>query len=253
MSLNLKANRVLATAFVCMLAIAPGRAQDAPKGLTEEVGDVFVLSLGGKLYDNFFKMTEKKPPDSNHPLFPDYLSSDALGTWRCVACHGWDYRGSEGERGRTTKSKVFKSLAGMAGADPAVIRDRFRVVHPKYDEALLGEQAAEILALFLSGGQYDRAQILNLDKTSKGVAAHGQPIFEGACANCHQLDGRAYLRGEKGDKSSLGWIARNRPEQVIHKIMNGFPATDMLAMRFLDHTHIADLLAYLQTLDRKTK
>ena len=60
-------------------------------------------------------------------------------------------------------------------------------------------------------------------------------------------------RGERGDKSSLGWLARNRPEQVLHKVMNGFPGTDMLAMRFLPDQQVSDLMAYIQTLDSKQK
>ena len=58
-----------------------------------------------------------------------------------------------------------------------------------------------------------------------------------------------YLNGEKGDRSSLGWVARNRPEQALHKIMNGVPAAEMLSLRFLSDIQIADLLAYLQSLD----
>ena len=239
-------------AAICVglfVTATPAAAQSPEKS---DVGEVFVLSLGGKLYDNLFTMTEAPNPEKTNPAYPDYLSSESLGTWRCVACHGWDYSGQEGERGRVAgKSKAFVSLRKLADSDPAAIAEKIKAPPHVYDLKALPENVVELLALFVSLGQYDRGAIISPDGKSKGTAKAGQLVFEGACANCHQLDGRAYLRGEKGDRSSLGWLSRNKPEQVIHKIMNGFPGTDMLAMRFLDNSHIADLLAYLQTLDKK--
>ena len=77
----------------------------------------------------------------------------------------------------------------------------------------------------------------------------GKDIYEGTCTRCHQADGKAPLYGEAGNKASLGWIARNRTEQAVHKIRNGVPLADMLSLRFLDRESLAGLLAYLQTLD----
>ena len=240
---------LLAIAFLSLgLAGVPAAAQAPENG---DVGEVFVLSLGGKLYDNIFTMTEVPKPEKANPAYPSNLSSESLGSWRCVSCHGWDYSGAEGERGRVAgKSKSFVSLRKLADTDPAAIAAKIKAAPHAYDLKALPENVVELLALFISLGQYDRSQIIAPGGKSSGNPKAGQTVFEGACSNCHQLDGRAYLRGEKGDRSSLGWLSRNKPEQVIHKVMNGFPGTDMLAMRFLDSSHIADLLAYLQTLDR---
>ena len=47
---------LLAIAFLGLgLAVVPAAAQAPENG---DVGEVFVLSLGGKLYDNIFTMTE---------------------------------------------------------------------------------------------------------------------------------------------------------------------------------------------------
>ncbi len=216
---------------------------------SDEVGEVFVLSLGGKLYDNYFIMTEKLSPETKNPDYPDYVPAGDMGTWRCVACHGWDYMGAKGERGKLAATAAFTSLRGLEGMELPIVLDRLKIAHPDVVKTKLSDQAPEILAIFLSSGQFDRSEVLDDNGKSKGSAPAGKMIFEGACMGCHQIDGRAYLRGEQGDKPSLGWVARNRPEQVIHKIMNGFPGSDMLAMRFLDISHVADLLAYLQTLD----
>ena len=249
----LKSSKALAAvlALGCVLS-SPGQAQEKKNAQTS-VGGTFVMSLGGKLFDDVFVMTETKAPSKPNPDYPNYIKPDGLGTWRCVACHGWDYRGQAGERGRHAKSLAFKSLAHLEGVEPADILKRFKVVHPSYFGKILVNQAPEFLSMFLSGGQYVRGKLLDANNKGTGSAGAGQAIFEGACANCHQLDGMAFLRGEPGDKSSLGWVSRNRPEQVLHKIMNGFPGTDMLAMRFLDRAHIADLLTYMQTLDEKQK
>lgn len=242
-------NRLSAILFCLALALSPVAAQVPEQN---GVGEVFILSLGGKLYDNLFVMTETPKPEKANPAYPGYVSAESLGSWRCVSCHGWDYSGAEGERGRVAgKSKAFRSLRGLADSDPAEIASKIKGAPHSYDLKALPANVVELLALFISIGQYDRAKVMTAEGKAVGSATAGQAVFEGACSNCHQLDGRAYLRGEKGDRSSLGWLSRNRPEQVVHKIMNGFPGTDMLAMRFLDTSHIADLLAYLQTLDKK--
>ena len=234
-------------AFAFLASLSPANAEDARP--SREAGVVFALSLGGKLYDNHFVMTETEEPKGLNPDYPDNVSAGYLGTWRCVSCHGWDYRGAEGERGKLATSSAFKSLAPMAELEPSAVQARFAGAHPELIEGGLTEQAARLVSLFLSGGQIDRDAVLDKEGKAKGKAEDGQMIYEGACMNCHQVDGRAFLRGEAGDKPSLGWVSRNRPEQVLHKIMNGFPGTDMLAMRFLDQNSIADLVAYLQTLD----
>ena len=229
------------------------QAQTADQTLEENVGEVFVLSIGGKLYDNLFTMLGKEEPSKANPGYPDYVSSKSLGTWRCVACHGWDYLGADGERGGQGKSLAFRSLRSVEGMEPKLISNKIRSVPHTYGDELMPEYAADILGLFLSLGQYDASALLDEKGRSRGTASAGQPIFEGACSNCHQLDGRAYLRGGRGDKSSLGWLARNRPQQVLHKVLNGFPGTDMLAMRFMPDQQVMDLMAYLQTLDAKQK
>ena len=82
-----------------------------------------------------------------------------------------------------------------------------------------------------------------------GNPEFGREIFEGACINCHGLDGRDFLMRERRDPSSLGWVARNLPEQALHRILNGVPAREMLSLRFMSDEQIADLFAYVQALD----
>ncbi|MGI9372156.1 MAG: c-type cytochrome [Hyphomicrobiales bacterium] len=216
-----------------------------------EFGEVFVLAIGGKLYDNLWEMTATSAPTKANPAFPKDVNMPASETWRCVTCHGWDYQGSDGERKKTANSPAFTSLSSMVGIAPDMVASKIREKHPEYPGDILEEGLLDILAMFVSIGQYQPTTFMSKDGLAFGDTEAGRAIFEGACMNCHQYDGKATLVGELGDKSSLGWISQNRPEQALHKMLNGVPGTDMLAIRFLTERQIADLLTFLQTLDPK--
>jgi thiosulfate dehydrogenase len=225
------------------LALAqPATAQGASSDETE-LGPIFLLGLGGKLYDDLWTILDELPPEDRNPALSDALSVSRRDTWRCVTCHGWDYSGT------TIEGKAFPSLTGLAGADPEMARAKLREPTHPFPADRLSDTAMDILALFVTQGQYARSDYISESGVAVGNPEFGRDVFEGACISCHQLDGRRYLKGEKGDRSSLGWVSRNRPEQAIHKILNGVPAAEMLSLRFLSDIQIADLLAYLQTLD----
>ena len=105
------------------------------------------------------------------------------------------------------------------------------------------------MALFLSAGQHDMTEVISPEGAAKGNSLKGKDIYQGVCISCHGETGREPIYGEPGGQSSLGWLSRNRPEEVVHKIRNGVPNADMLSLRFLDLSKIGDLLADLQTLD----
>ncbi|MGQ7791053.1 c-type cytochrome [Faunimonas sp. B44] len=214
-----------------------------------ELGPVFMLSVGGKLYDDLWNVLGQSVPSGRNSAFPAGVQINPRETWRCVTCHGWDYRGGEGEQARRLPGARFPSLRDLDGADPVVAGDRIRAAHGAFLTGSVPELAIDILGAFLATGQTDEADFFDARGRSLGNPESGRDIFEGACINCHQIDGRRFLHGEEGDRSSLGWVVRNRPEQALHKIMNGVPATEMLALRFMEYWQIADLLAYLQALD----
>ena len=242
------ATLVIITAMGILASSAPFGAQRMDFEIGE-FGERFIVTLGGKLYDNLWVMTETRPPTGRNPAFPRDVALSADETWRCVSCHGWDYRGAQGERAQFGQNKAFHSLKHLAGAERDAIIAKIRGPSHNYPEAALPDFVLEMLAAFISRGQYDREAVLDGAGRVMGDVKRGRDIFEGACMNCHQPDGRAYLTGEKGDRSSLGWIARHRPEQALHKIRNGVPGAEMLALGFLEPDQIRDLVAFLQTLD----
>lgn len=240
------------TTFLVAVAVMPlpsATAQSAEEIFDEDqLGPVFTLSLGGNIYDDPWSVLELEPPKERNPGFPN-TTVPAKETWRCVSCHGWDYLGKEGERGRIISGLEAPSLAHLRGVDPAVVIEKLFVPAHPFPAEIFTDLALMVLGAFISEGQYARNAILDEKGWAVGNAFAGRDIFEGACINCHQLDGRAFLQGEIGDRSSLGWISRNRPEQALHKILNGVPVADMLALRFLPERSIADLMAYLQGID----
>ena len=246
----------LVAASMTQLAPAYGQSKDEKAMLADETiefGENFVLSLGGKLYDNTWVATNQPLPDGANPAYPKSLATVPTDTWRCVSCHGWDYKGTDGALGKTSKESAFRSLTSLAGKEPEEIAKLIKAPPHRLPDGVNIDLVADVLSLFISLGQYDRDSFLDTTGNAKGDIVKGRDIFEGACMNCHRPDGRSQLTGEAGDRSSLGWIARNRPEQAMHKILNGVPGADMLAVRFLHGDQVANVLAYLQTLDPNEK
>jgi thiosulfate dehydrogenase len=215
------------------------------QGPTEEteLGPVFLLSLGGKLYDDLWLVLDEEPPAGRNPAVPADATVSDRASWRCVSCHGWSYAGGQ------VGGAIYPGLKNLSAANSEAVQARILDPAHPFPAFRLSDLAAQILAYFITEGLYDTADFFDDGGRALGNPEFGQDIFEGACINCHQLDGRRYLEGEQGDRSSLGWVSRERPEQALHKILNGVPAAEMLSLRFLSEAQIADLFAYLQTLD----
>jgi len=246
------ARRIMRTAIeaisLSMMLVAGGSVtafEGPPQDV--ELGPTFLLSLGGKLYDDLWIILDQEPPTERNPAAPADATVSDRTTWRCVTCHGWSYSG--GAVGGT----IYPGLRGLAGADPESIKERIVAPDHPFPAGALPELGLDLLAFFIRDGLYDRADFIDENGRAVGNPEFGRVTFEGACINCHQLDGRAYLRGEQGDRSSLGWVTRQRPEQALHKMINGVPAAEMLSLRFLSPDQIADLFAYLQSVDPAEK
>lgn len=224
------------------MTVAPGGEGAAPAADDAEVGPTFLISLGGKLYDDLWRVLDQEPPAEANPAFPAVGLYATRDSWRCVTCHGWDYSGAE------VGGTRFPSLQALKGTDPYRITELIRAPEHPFPAATVPELALTLLGIFISQGQYALGDYFDGGRPN-GDPEAGQAIFEGACGNCHQLDGKRFLNGEHGDLSSLGWVVRNRPAQALHKIMNGVPGAEMLSLRFLEPAQIADLVAYLATLD----
>lgn len=221
----------------------------AAEKIAPRAGEASTLSLGGRLYDNHWIVLRRRPPTSSHPLLAKKSDIAPAVTWRCVSCHGWDYRGADGHLGGTAKGAALKSLVALIDRDPQeIVTLLISGPHRGIADWMLADQRLA-MAKFISFGQHEMSTLIDSDGKARGNALRGKDIYDGVCERCHAPDGKAPIFGEQGDQPSLGWIARHRPAQAIHKIRNGVPSADMVSLRFATMGTIADLLAFLQKLD----
>ena len=226
-------------------------AHQKNRGATSSPGQASIISRGGRLYDSHWSVVRRQVPRGIHPLYPANAATPKTSSCRCVTCEGWDYAGINGDLKAQSTDGPFTSLSGLVNKDPGEIKKLLRrPSHIDVTAPLLGKEF-QAIALFLSKGQHDMAALVQPNGSARGDPLGGKDIYESACQNCHGADGKAPIMGEPGDQSSLGWMARNRPAQTVHKIRTGVPNADMLSLRFLELERIRDLLSYLQRLDRK--
>lgn len=222
--------------------------QDYVAGGPEVVSQTWLISSGGRLYDNWFAALGLPGPASSHPAWPaGNTSSTGEQTWRCKNCHGWDYMGTSGIVG----------LQRMKGRDPAAITTILGNKTHGFGDELLPMHAKYRIALFVSRGQHVASQFVLPDGRIKGRAELGQPVFQSVCASCHGFDGRTRRLGAsgrsgppgyKGPPLFVGTKAVTGPVEVLHKIRNGHPGAIMVSMRPFPIDVAANILAYAQTL-----
>ena len=215
-----------------------GYYQSYVYGRPDTPSRAWLLSYGGRLYDRWWAVLLRDPPEGSHPSYPQDGREDGQDSWRCVTCHGWDYRGA--------------GLAQARGGDPKAVVARLRDDTHRFTPELIPERAATALALFVTEGQpppgaaYDPAT-----GRFDGDAERGRSIFQNVCAICHDFDGGAWIGGEEGVGDSLGEIARGLPARALHKVMNGQTYADMPAMRAFGLATAVDILTYVQTLQHE--
>jgi mono/diheme cytochrome c family protein len=223
-------------------------------GAPDEPSEEWLLAYGGRLYDMWWAVLFADPPQKTHPAYPKSGQQSGTATWRCVECHGWDYRGKGGAYGAGPHFTGIKGIEGMAGKDPEAIAKVLRGALHGYTAELIPDNAMAALALFVSKGQVDTDQMI--DRATgrvKGDAARGKKVFQNVCAICHDYDGMAWITGEEEDENlqTLGAIANANPWRGLHKVMNGQTYADMPAMRAFDQQVVLDILAYAQTLPQR--
>jgi len=247
---------ILAGAFFLAPA-APALAQtDTPKGFyqssiddaPEDPSEAWLIAYGGRLYDLWWGVLLNEAPESTHPAYPKSAPLRGSETWRCVSCHGWDYRGDAGELGKRAERTRIKGIDGMAGQPPAKIAAIIRNDMHRYGDKLLPDNAVKALALFVSkGALVAKDRIDGVSRHVNGDADRGKAVFQNVCAMCHDFDGGAWI-GEDEEQLSLARVIQTNPWRAFHKVMNGQTFADMPAMRVFGPDLLLDVLSYAQTL-----
>ena len=230
-----------------------------PAAAQEAEPDIWTISRGGQLYDNWMVVLDADPPAETHPAYPAAGKLEGTATWRCKECHGWDYRGEDGVYGAGRHYTGIKGVRRMVMMDPKEIEKIIRDDTHAYTPRMLPRRAVEKLALFLSRGQINMDQYI--DRKSKEVRGHldrGAAFYQSVCAICHGFDGaRMSFEDETTasaaieDPKYLGSLSNRNPWEVLHKIRNGQPGVGMVALRVLSIQDQVDVLSYLQRLPLK--
>lgn len=200
---------------------------------------------GGRLYDNWFLESRHQAPVGIHPAFPRQIKTEvkAKQTWLCRECHGWDYKGKNGQY---ASGRHFTGIGGIATKKGASVKEIIKILKDDTHEyaSLLSMNDLLDLANFVREGQVDMTDFID-GKTQKAKSDFKQhtTFYPTLCGNCHGERGRAIRT-----MPALGRVANDDPWKALHKILNGHPAEEMPAWRSLDKETILDLLGYIQTL-----
>ncbi|MCB2099290.1 MAG: c-type cytochrome [Rhodobacterales bacterium] len=214
----------------------------AKKRPTSEAG---MLAWGGLLYDKWYKITEGDLPSGTHPSYPEAGKKKKSTTWRCKECHGWDYKGADGQY---AKGSHFTGVKGITGAAGKPVDDIVAVLKDKTHQItgdMFSEAEFKALATYVSKGQIDISKYISADNTkvTAGDAARGKGYYETICGGCHGVDGQ-----KMSDMPPVGSKAQKDPTETLHKIRFGQPGEEMPAMIALPLDVSIDILAYTMTL-----
>jgi cytochrome c553 len=212
---------------------------------------------GAQLYDKWYAVLGVDPPAGNMPIWGRQTTNTRSGadTWRCSECHGWDYKGAQGEYQSGSHFTGFPDLLSLVGnltiAD--IVNHLKGGLDPAHDfSAYLDDGALTQLADFLKNGIIDDSQYI--DPISLRVITpdftHGQDLYASTCVPCHGADGKKIVFSIEGIDEYIGSIANRDPWRFLHRTRFGVAGTDMpigfsLGWQPEDGR---DLLAYAQTL-----
>ncbi len=212
----------------------------------------WMLASGGRLYDKWYAALRVPAPRETHPRWP--ASNTALSgaeTWRCKNCHGWDYRGRDGQYARGKHRTGIRGIRRAIGWDPRKIVAILGDANHRYTNVIIPPDAKYRVALFVSKGQHNTNRYIRRDGSVRGSRQRGKAIFQNLCAICHGFDGKKINFGTPEEPIYVGTYAKRNPWEVLHKIRNGFPGKTMVALRAFRMRNAVDVLSYAQTLPTK--
>jgi len=224
---NHKGFQILAAIAAALISTLAAAAEPSGTGSLDSS-----IARGARLYENWATEAVAREQALPNPAFKTKdVRVDPAETWRCVTCHGWDYKGDLGFTGiRDQKGGNADEVVALLRKSPHNLGD------------LLHESDLVDLANFVTRGQVDVAPLIESARQQKS-AANWQNVFATTCANCHGMDG-----GLKRSVAQLGETARKTPAKVIHVVLNGHAGGDMPALRAFGEGMAVGMLAYLQTL-----
>ena len=219
------------------------------------LNDAANIVRGGLLYDKWWTVNSGTTPSTSFdPIWTTQSTNTRTGadTWRCKECHGWDYKGKDGAYSSGSHYTGFTGVYDVRTSSPADIYTSVLGTGTDHDlSAVLSEQDASDLALFISEGLIDVSLYINYStKLSNGNTTDGGALYATYCESCHGSDGNTIDFDDDDGSQGVGFLSNDNPYEVLHKIRWGNPASIMPSMVNLgvSDANINDILAYCQTL-----
>lgn len=245
---------VLVSLFSSNVQASPFRSQ---RSLQEEPPPPEDLIAGAILYDRWFAAIGQEAPEGDMPLWGRQTTNSRSGpdTWRCVECHGWDYKGAQGAYGSGSHFTGFPNISALVPnlAEQEIVDHLKGSKDPAHDfSSYMDDASLGKLALFLKFGLIDDDQFI--DDVSLNVIGgdpeRGKELYDQVCANCHGADGTLIVFRTEGVDEYLGSVASRDPWRFLHRTRFGVAGVDMpvgakLGWKAEDGR---DVLAYVQTL-----
>ncbi len=226
--------------------------QNVVHGAPAKPTPVWKLSAGGRIYDNWWEALDRKKPEGTNPAYPKNSKRSGATTWRCVECHGWDYRGKDGLYGAGERYTGITGIRDARAMSVADIVKLLRAPSHGYTPDMIRDEELERVAMFVRGGQHDADRYIDrATSKARGDVVRGASIFQTVCATCHGYDGRLLNWGSREEPAYVGTEARALPAEVLHKIRNAHPGAAMVSLRAFALQDAVDVLAYAQTLPEK--
>jgi thiosulfate dehydrogenase len=243
-----------AVALVIAAALfgSPGvQAAERAPGLSKERGIpvAWQESIGGQLYSDWPRVLLFRGPFTKHPLWKGNAAALNTETWRCVNCHGWDYRGSAGVGGDLGVVPNVPGLRHLVGASRRTIVDGIRHQDHGFVADQLSSEALAYLVNFLIDGQRAVVDLAARARESGADVAAGGDRYRAVCQVCHGETGTQLNLGTERAPATLQILARTNPWKFLHGMRFGHAGV-MPAFVLLEEGEFLNVLAYAaQSLD----
>ncbi len=188
---------------------------------------------GGALWDAWWIVNGAIEPSGTHALYPPAGQQSGSTTYRCVECHGWDYRGVDGAYG---SGPHFTGIPGVVGTTntAAQLFDLIRNANQPggHGFGTVGLTDGDVVDLvrFLQDVVAGTRLYVGSSGDVLGDPAQGQIDYTRGtvpCVGCHGVAGTQINLGTAGEPRWLGTVALEDPWRMLHKIRFGSPGTGM--------------------------
>ena len=220
--------------------------------------DVDQMVRGAQLYDDWTKIVDPLPTlTGSQPIWATQSTNTQSGvdTWRCVSCHGWDYKG---DAGAFRAGPNFTGFPGIYDSRSIEFSELEGILaggtNPDHNfSAYLNSTDVASLGMFIQDGLIDDNEFIDPVslKVLGGDLKRGNELYTRACTQCHGDDGRKIQFRYEGQDINLGKLAEQDPWRFLHRTRFGTArAPEMVVGAKLGWTaqEGRDVLLYAQTL-----